>query len=288
MTAEKVFLDYTQAELDDAYDQRMWAPNAAEVIARYATASAAARARLRYRADLRYGPGAAETLDLFPAAVAGGPVHVFVHGGAWRGGDKDSYSFPAETFVGAEAHYVALNFGQLPEARLPELADQVRRAIAWVYRNAGRLGGDPERLYLSGHSSGAHLAAVALTTDWPALGLPRAVIKAALLAGGMYDLRAPLLSARSRYVQVTREEEDALSPLRHVGRIRCPIALAHGERESPEFRRQAADFAAALGAAGLGPEVTVGPGLNHFELLETLGRPDGVLGRIALRQMALA
>jgi len=288
VTRVKVFLDYTQAELDDAYDQRVWAPNADEVIARYATASAATRARVPYLADLRYGHTPAETLDLFPAAVPGAPVHVFVHGGAWRGGHKDSYSFPAETFVGAGAQYVALHFGNIPEVQLPEMAAQVRRALAWVYRNTRRFGGDPERLYLSGHSSGAHLAAVALTTDWPAHGLPETVIKAALLASGMYDLRAPLLSARSGYVRVTLEEEDALSPRRHVGRIRCPVALAHGGRESPEFRRQAADFAAALGAAGLASEVTVGPGLNHFELLETLARRDGVLGRIALHQMGLA
>ncbi len=288
MTREKVFLDYTQAELDDAYDQRVWAPNADEVIARYATASAAARARVRRESDLRYGPTDAETLDLFPAAAPGAPLHLFVHGGAWRGGHKDSYSFLAETFVAAGAHYVALNFGNIPDVRLPEMAAQVRRAIAWLYRNARRFGGDPERLYLSGHSSGAHLAAVALATEWPAHGMPETVVKAALLASGMYDLRAPLLSARSAYVRVTREEEDALSPLRHVGRIRCPVALAHGERESPEFRRQAADFAAALGAARLASEVIVGPGLNHFELLETLARRDGLLARVALGQMGLA
>jgi arylformamidase len=284
----KVFLDYTQDELDRAYDQRVWAPNAAEVIQRYATASAAVRTRVRRQADLRYGPTEAETLDVFPAAAGSAPVLVFVHGGAWRGGHKDDYSFPAETLVAAGAHYVALGFASIPSAPLTEMAAQVRRAIAWVFANARSFGGDPGRLYLCGHSSGAHLAAVVLTTDWTRLGLPGRLVEAGLCVGGMYDLRAPLLSARSAYVQVSREEEDQLSPRRHVDRIRCPIVVAHGERESPEFKRQAAEFAAALHATGPGSELIVGPGLNHFETLETLGRPDGLLARVALRQMRLA
>jgi arylformamidase len=284
----KVYLDYTQDELDRAYDQRVWAPNAAEVIQRYATASADVRTRIQRRADLRYGPTEHETLDVFPAAGGSAPVLVFVHGGAWRGGDKDDYSFPAETLVGAGAHYVTLDFASIPAARLPEMAAQVRRAIAWVHANAVSFGGDPERLYLCGHSSGAHLAAVALTTDWAALGLPGSVVKAGLCVSGMYDLQAPLLSARSAYVQVSREEEDQLSPRRHVERVRCPVVVAHGERESPEFARQAAEFAAALAANGAGSELIVGPRLNHFEMLETFRRPDGLLARVALRQMGLA
>jgi len=284
----RVFLDYTQQELDRAYDQRVWAPNAEEVIKRYATASEATRARRRRQAGLAYGPTEDETLDVFPPATPGAPVHVFIHGGAWRGGHTDQYSFPADTFVPAGACYVPLNFASIPKVRLPDMAAQVRRAVAWVYRNARSFGGDPDRIYLSGHSSGAHLAAVVLTTDWAALGVPDRVIQAGLCASGMYDLRAPLLSARSAYVKVSREEEDALSPQRHLDRVRCPIAVACGERESPEFKRQAVEFAAALGKAGLASEIHMGPGFNHFELLETLGQTDGLLARVALRQMGLA
>jgi arylformamidase len=283
----RVFLDYTQEELDRAYDQRVWAPNAAEVIKRYGTASEAVRAQLTRQAGLAYGPTEDETLDVFAPAAAGAPIHIFVHGGAWRGGRKDDYSFPAGALVPAGACFVPLNFGSIPKVRLPDMAAQVRRAIAWVYRNGRSFGGDPERIYLSGHSSGAHLAAVALTTDWPALGVPATVVKAGLCVSGMYDLRAPLLSARSAYVQVSREEEDALSPQRHLDRVRCPIAVAHGEKESPEFKRQAAAFASALTRAGLAAELAVGPGLNHFELLETLAERDGLLARIALGQMRL-
>ena len=71
-----------------------------------------------------------------------------------------------------------------------------------------------------GHSSGAHLAGCVLLTDWAARGLPDDVIKGALLISGMYDLHAPLLSARSRYVKITPEEEAAASAMRQLGRVR--------------------------------------------------------------------
>jgi arylformamidase len=276
-----VFGDYTQAELDRAYDQRAWAPNADTVIARYAMASAAVRSRVRREADLRYGPAEDETLDWFPAAKPGAPVLVFVHGGAWRGGRKDQYSFPAEPLVAAGAHYVALDFASVPRARLPEMAAQVRRGLTWVSANARRFGGDPGRVHVAGHSSGAHLAAVALLAE------PVLLARSALCVSGTYDLRATLLSARGAYLDVAPEEEATLSPSRHAGRFPCPVTIACGERESPEFRRMAVEFDAALRRAGRPSELVVAPGLNHFEILETLGRPDGLLARIVLGQLGL-
>ncbi|MSP90041.1 MAG: alpha/beta hydrolase [Alphaproteobacteria bacterium] len=202
---------------------------------------------------------------------------------------KDDSSFPAPAFVDGGAHYVALNFANIPQIRLPDMAAQVRRAIAWIYRNAASFDGDPTRLFLSGHSSGAHLAAAALVTDWPAThDVPANVIKGALLISGMYDLEAPMLSARSSYVKISKDEEHALSPQRHLDRVGCPVILAHGDGESPEFKRQARDFDAALKQRSLSSTLIEGKGFNHFELVETLGRADGLLGRVALKQMGLA
>src|SRR5712664_266793 len=126
-TRNTVFLDYTQDELDRAYDQRAWAANATEVIARYAADSAAARARLAHRAGLAYGPGRDETLDWFPAPSPGAPIHVFIHGGAWRSLTKSEAAAAAPAFVAAGAGYAALNFSVIPDARLPEIVDQIRR-----------------------------------------------------------------------------------------------------------------------------------------------------------------
>jgi arylformamidase len=283
-----VFLDYTQEELDRAYDQRAWAANASAVIARYATDSAAARASLGHRSALAYGSGKDEVLDYFPAATTGAPIHVFVHGGAWRMLTKDDAAAAAPTIVAAGAAYVALNFSVIPDARLPEIADQLRRAIAWIWRNAGTLGGDAERITISGHSSGGHLAAVLLTTDWQHHGAPGDVIKGAVCLSGMYDLAPVMLSARAAYVKLSPEEVAALSPIRHIAHIPCPVIVGHGAGESPEFQRQSREFAAALGRVGKLRQELVLPGLNHFEVIEQLNRSDTPLARAVLDLLGLA
>jgi arylformamidase len=283
-----VFLDYTQEELDRAYDQRAWAANATEVIARYTTDSAAVRARLAHRAALAYGPDKDEVLDYFPAASASAPIHVFVHGGAWRMLTKDDAAAPAPTFVAVGVAYVALNFSVIPNARLPEIADQLRRAIAWIWRNAAALGGDANRITISGHSSGAHLASVLLTTDWSRLGVPGDVIKGAICLSGMYDLAPVMLSARAAYVSLSPDEIAALSAMRHLTRIPCPVIVGHGERESPEFQRQSREFAAALGRLGKLHREFVLPGLNHFEVVEELNRAETPLTRATFALLDLA
>src|SRR5262249_50093355 len=157
------------------------------------------------------------------------------------------------------------------------------------YSNARSFGGDPERIYISGHSSGGHLAGVALVTDWRKdFGLPANPIKGALCCSGMYDLKPVRLSARSNYVKFTDEIEHALSTQRHLDRLNPPVVLAYGTFETPEFQRQSRDFAAALKAAGKPVQLLVGEGYNHFELPETLANPYGLLGRAALAQMNLS
>jgi arylformamidase len=103
----------------------------------------------------------------------------------------------------------------------------------------------------------------------------------------MYDLEAPRLSKRSAYVKFTDEMVQALSPQRHLERIDAPIVLLYGSLETPEFKRQAQEFAAALAAAGKRVELIHAEGYNHFELAETLGHPYGPLGRAVLAQMGL-
>jgi arylformamidase len=286
---QRVFRDYDQKALDDAYDQSVYAPNRDQVLARRDRNSALARERLGAPQRHAYGPGRNEQLDLYRSSC-GEHVHVFVHGGAWRAGRAAEYAAPAEMFVHAGSHYVALDFDNAAECagELFVMADQVRRAIAWIHRNAFRFNGNAERLYVSGTSSGAHLAAVAATTDWEGdFGLPRDTVKGYTLCSGMYDLRAPRLSKRSAYVKFTDEMEAALSPQRHLGRIHAPIVLLYGSHETPEFKRQAEEFAAALAGAGKPVELVHAEGYNHFELAETLANPYGPMGRAVLRQMGL-
>jgi arylformamidase len=284
-----VWLDMDQAELDDAYDQTKYAANQPQLGQRRAVMSNLARARLGAPRRFAYGDKPIEGFDLYPAKRANAPIVVFTHGGAWRTGNAEENAFAAELFVNAGAHFITLDFNAVTEVGgdLMVLADQVRRAVAWVYNNAASFGGDRARIYLAGHSSGAHLTGVMLTTDWTRYGLPAQFIKGGICSSGMYDLEPVRLSARSKYVAFTDQIEQELSSQRHLDRLHCPIIVSHGTLETPEFQRQARDFAAAVKAAGKPVTLLVGEAYNHFEMAELLASPYGLTGYEVLRQWKL-
>ncbi|MBV8537189.1 MAG: alpha/beta hydrolase [Alphaproteobacteria bacterium] len=289
--AEKVFLDYTQEELDDAYDQARWVPNFEELRQRPRRLSAEVRARNPHF-EKSYGAADDETFEIVPAQRTGAPVVLFVHGGRWMAQPPDSFIYFAETIIGAGAHFVAARFGALPptpgEIRLPNIVDQLRRAVVWLFRNAATFGGNPENIHLIGHSSGGHLASVLLTTDWTRHGLPANVLKSGTCVSGVYDLRPVLLSARGNYVKLSRVEEDELSAIRHLGRVRCPILVAYGDKESPEFKRHGESFSAALKDRALTGRLLVLAGCNHFEGIATMIDPKSALATAVLEHMQLA
>jgi arylformamidase len=288
----RVFLDYTQSELDAAYNQAAYQANIQQLRERWIANSERTRARIGPPERHAYGASEVERLDIFRTpAPAPAPVFVFIHGGAWRAGSAKTYAAPAETFIKAGAHYIVPDFVLVQDAggSLLPMADQVCRAIAWVHKNAQSFGGDPERIYVGGHSSGSHLAACALTTDWPnAYDRPADIIKGGMLSSGMYDLAPVRLSHRSSYVKFTDEMVERLSPQRHIDRLTAPLIVAYGTYETPEFQRQARDFAAAVRAAGKPVELVVGEHYCHLELPETLCSPYGLLGAAVLQMMGLA
>ena len=262
---KKVFRDYDQAALDAQYEQRAWVPHADDIIRRFGEASDEVRARLGEPGTYAYGPSAAETLDVYGFSTR--KALVFVHGGAWKRQSKRENAFAAETFIHAGAAYVALDFALLPAVTLPEMVGQVCRAIEWVASNLS------ENVFLCGHSSGAHLAASALTRV--------ACVRAALLVSGIYDLLPVRLSARNVYVRLDERLEHEYSPIRHTDRIGCPVTVAWAEKESAEFARQSREFGEKLRAP-----THIGNDMNHFEIIETLANPRSPLAKTALEMIA--
>jgi arylformamidase len=282
-----VFLDYDQEQLDKAYDQSCWAPRMAQLEANDGIASAAVR-KTTPPITKQYGPSDVDLIDIFaPAGARAAPVLVFIHGGAWTRNTREDASYPAPTFVGRSAAYLAPDFGSLKTVRLPQMVEACRAAVAWTVRNAKSFGGDPNRVFLAGHSAGAHLAACVLATDWTGHGLPRDAIKGGFVMSGMYDLYPVLLSSRSSYLHLAPDEIVEFSPIRHLHRITCPIAVVSADQDSPEFKRQSNVFCDALAGMGRLASRTVAFNANHFQEAERLADPDTDVSRAAFSLMEI-
>ena len=285
-----IFRNLDQTDIDEGYDNDVYAFNAKNLAERRVYNNRIARSVLAKPERIKYGPSEIENLDFYKTQRPNAPVLVFIQGGSWRGGARGSqFAVYAEPFVKAGANFVVLEFADVRNVGgdIFPLVDQVRRAIAWTYRNAKNLGGNPDALYVISRSSGSHVASCALITEWEKQGLPRDIIKGAVLGSGMYDLAPVRLSKRSSFVKFTDAMVEQLSAIRHVGRIHTPLVIGVGAFETPEFQRQAREFAAALKAAGKPHELIVAPGYNHYEIGETIGHPYAVLGRAAMDMMKL-
>jgi len=284
--------NYTQAQLDAQYNQKTLVSDEEHQRHREykVTESARVRAKLADRAilDVVYGLNADERLDIFKAPRRGAPTQVFIHGGAWKNGKKDDVSYPAESFVARGANYVAVNFALVPDVTLDEHVRQARAAVAWVYQHAREVGADPDRIYVSGHSSGGHVAGMIAVTDWEKeFGLPADIIKGAAPVSGLFELEPVKRSWRNSYLKLDDTAVARLSPIRHLPARTMPLVVGYGSGELEEFKRQSREFAAAWRAHGH-PCVEVElRGLTHYAVNHEFNNPQSPLLLAIFAQMSL-
>lgn len=286
---EVVFRGYTQAELEAQYDVENAVSDLAQWRARYADETRQAREQLDCRLDVPYGEHELERLDIYPAAQAGGPVQIFVHGGGWRTSSKNACGFPAPAFVARGVTFVSVDYPLSPHVPMARIVQAVRRAVAWVWEHMDAFGADPGRIHLSGHSSGGHLVAMAAAGGWAAAhGLPKDVVKGVTGISGLYDLEPHTRVAVRAYLGLDAESARANSPVHQLPDSRPKVFLATGADETAEFQRQALDYQAALARAGVAASVLTLPEHHHFSILSELSRPSGRLFRTMLHQMGVA
>src|SRR4051812_27778526 len=173
------------------YNNRALVPDHAQSSARGGAASARARRTMVSRLDERYGDMPGESIDLFPARKGDGSCMLFIHGGYWRSLDKRDFSFLAPTWVDAGVSLAVVNYDLCPNVTIDEIVRQMLRASRWLWLHAEEFGMDQDRLYVSGHSAGGHLAAMMMSALFPVLdaNLPKDLFKGALAISGVYDLR---------------------------------------------------------------------------------------------------
>ena len=251
-----------------------------------AAASAAARARVKGHLDVAYGARPREKIDIFPAAEPNAPVNLFIHGGYWRLGSKDDYSFMAETFVAAGATLVVLGYDLCPDVTLSDIVRQTRAGIAWAYRNLAEHGVDPSRFYLSGMSAGGHLVAMALAHDWASEeGLAPDFIKGAVIVSGVLDVEPVPYVSVNELIRLTPEQARLNSPMRHPPLCDIPLVVMVGGDEPDGWRKMGSDYAALCRDRAIACEYIEVPGAIHFSLIPQFGDPDSLVARTALGQM---
>jgi arylformamidase len=250
--------------------------------------SAKARAGLRGELGVRYGRDADETMDVFHPAGRSKALLIFIHGGYWLFGDKSQFSFPAAAYTAAGVTFIAINYSLAPAVTIEEQVAQCRRAVAHVHEHAEELRTDRDRVYISGHSSGAQLAAMVMETDWPAWqrGLPRELIKGGLALSGVYDLeairRTEFLNA---VLKLDADRAAALSPACRAPAAGVPLYAAVGALENEEFRRQTRALCAAWKPV-LRRELVL-PDDDHFTILDSFADHGSPLFAAALEMMAM-
>ena len=272
-------------DVETQFNPRRAVPNVDEHAARTQLLSQQARQRHEGIYNLRYGPGSLATWDVFKAAQAHAPVHVFLHGGYWRGRDKSDFSYLADALLPHGITTVVMNYDLCPHVELPAIVDQVAQGLAWVHDHAADWGADPKRYSASGHSAGAHLIAAVLARHDQATSVPIGLPSSAVLISGVYELEPVLSISVNAEIRLRPDQVAAMSPMRHRPCKPVRLAVAVGGAETQGFVEQSKRFAATCAAQGADARFIEYEACDHYTVMRHFESPQGELARLVVRDL---
>ncbi len=279
------FHGYSREELNLQYDLRGRVSDHQAYFDRYDVLSEQTRNGFRGNYDVAYGPDPGQKLDIFPASAPGAPVHMFIHGGYWRSLDKAKFSFVAMGLAPADATVAVINYDLAPSVEMDVIVRQCRDAAVWLHDHAATWNGDGNRLHISGHSAGGHLAAMILATDWSGFTENRVhsgFVRSMTAISGLFDLDVLRSTFLNVDLQLDAQAAARNSPVRlapFTPKPYIPVHLAVGVDETDEFHRNLARYADALDSAGVPVTAQTMPGHHHFSIIEELAEPKSPLSR---------
>ena len=284
-----IYKNYDKAALDSQYNNRARVPNFEQIVQRWETESEQLRQRVKSYRGVSYGSRAREYLDIFPAAHPGAPLQVFFHGGYWQALQSGVFHFITNGFLRHGITTVFVNYPLAPEASMDEIVEACRQAIIWLYRHAAEYGGNPNQIYISGHSAGGHLAAMLMATYWKTLAeeLPHNLIKGGCAISGLFNLIPIQLSYVNDKIGLDKAAAQRNSPAFLTPASSSPLIVSVGGAESEEYHAQSQELTAAWSQHGLSITELILEGRHHFSILDSLVDPEGALNRAILGQMGV-
>ena len=263
---EIVWRGMTRAQLDAAYNNSAAVKNSAEKLADWQRRSEIVRGRQTELLDLGYGPRPRNRIDAFRCGRLQAPLLVYIHGGYWQRNAKEFYACLAEGPLARGIDVALIGYTLAPDATLTEIVAEVRAALRWLRAQGPGLGLATEKLIVSGWSAGGHLTAMTVGDA-----------DAGLAISGIYEIEPCRLNYLNEKLNMTVDEQVALSPIRQLPSRSPPLTIAYGLAELPELQRQSRDYHEARQKAGLPSELMPLAGHDHFSILEELASPTGAL-----------
>lgn len=284
-----LYKQYDQASLDAQYNTRLQVPEYAYHLTRWESLSRQTEQRLTGVKDSSYGELPGEKLDIYPSAQPGSKTFVFLHGGYWQMLDKSMFQFMADAFHSYSVTTVVLNYPLAPEASFDQIVMSCRNAIKWLYHHLAEFNGDPDQIYLTGHSAGGHLAAMMMATDWPRFegSLPANLISGVCTISGLFNLEPIYFSYVNKVIQMDIDTAKCNSPVRLEPFTNCPLIIAVGEAESEEFIDQSNEFYTCWKEKGIDSQAFQLSAQNHYSILETITDSQTTLHKALLNLMQI-
>ncbi|HEY2923178.1 MAG TPA: alpha/beta hydrolase [Candidatus Binatia bacterium] len=285
--SDLAYKGFRRDEMEYQYNPRVSVPEFPELAKTRAAQSRKVRDTANSWLNLPYGNSPRETLDIYAAEKAGGPVLIYIHGGYWRSGSKEDNCNFVPTFTRRGVTVVLVEYDLCPQVTVTDIVRQTRSSIAWVYKNIVLYGGDPTKLFVSGHSAGGHLTAMALAHDWTKERLPADLIKGAVATSGVYDLDMVMEISVQEQVRMTPEIAKQNSPFLNPPRVKCPLVVAVGGTEPKGWQQMSENYFNYCKDHGMNVEYLVEPDANHYTMPEHLLDDARPLTRTMIRQMGL-
>ncbi|WP_295496858.1 alpha/beta hydrolase [Sphingorhabdus sp. EL138] len=227
--------------------------------------------------NVAYGDDARQKLDIYlpkPNAVGGSAVLIFFHGGSWRDGEREGYGFLGRAFAARGFVTVIADYRKAPRVRFPAFVEDTAAAIAWVHANIAKHNGDAERIFVMGHSAGAHIAMMtALDPQWlAAKNLTPDVIKGVIGLAGPYDF-LPLTTKSSQIALGQWPDLTETQPITFARADAPPLLLLTGDKDTVVKPRNSKILSAKIQALGGQQQLQIYPDVDHADIIMAVARP---------------